>query len=134
MNTQQPGGPDLTRPLDVDHHGRRHWRASKPDLEIDGDDGRSPTRSEMVSAKVGWSKSNPAWMSRFGRHRRPVSARAGSVRMRAVLTASGRREYRELDTRSQVLAEGLIAPLRPGQRQRLAEALTTADRLLSAAP
>lgn len=59
----------------------------------------------------------------------PVDGR----RRRAVLTESGRREFQELDTRSQVLAEGLIAPLGPGQQQRLAEALTTADRLLSAA-
>lgn len=54
-------------------------------------------------------------------------------RRRAVLTNAGRREWRELERRSQVLAESLIAPLGPGQRDRLAEALATADRLLSAA-
>ncbi|MDH3299023.1 MAG: helix-turn-helix domain-containing GNAT family N-acetyltransferase [Acidimicrobiia bacterium] len=54
-------------------------------------------------------------------------------RRRATLTESGRREWQELDRRSQVLAETLIAPLGVGQRQRLAEALITADRLLSAA-
>lgn len=50
-----------------------------------------------------------------------------------VLTADGRREWNELEARSQTLAESLIASLGSGQRQRLSEALTTADRLLSAA-
>ncbi len=58
---------------------------------------------------------------------------ADGRRRRVVLTGDGRREWQELDDRSQVLAEALIAPLRPGQRDRLAEALTTADHLLSAA-
>lgn len=53
-------------------------------------------------------------------------------RRRAVLTESGRREWRELDNRSQALAEALISSLGPDQQRRLAEALATADRLLAA--
>lgn len=58
---------------------------------------------------------------------------ADGRRRRVALTEAGRREWQELDRRSQALAEQLIAPLGATQRLRLAEALTTADRLLSAA-
>jgi DNA-binding MarR family transcriptional regulator/predicted N-acetyltransferase YhbS len=51
----------------------------------------------------------------------------------ARLTPRGRDEWHELDRRSDVLAVGLVAPLRDRQRAMLAEALTTADRLLRSA-
>ncbi len=54
-------------------------------------------------------------------------------RRRAVLTEAGREEWTELDTRSQTLAERLVAPLDGKYRDRLAGALDTAERLLSAA-
>ena len=59
----------------------------------------------------------------------PVDGR----RRRAVLTDGGRREWAELDARSQRLAQDLLAPLGPDHRDRLANALTTADRILTAA-
>jgi DNA-binding MarR family transcriptional regulator/GNAT superfamily N-acetyltransferase len=49
------------------------------------------------------------------------------------LTPAGRRRWIQLDRRSDAVAEHLLAPLTPGQRARLTEALATADRLLRAA-
>jgi DNA-binding MarR family transcriptional regulator/GNAT superfamily N-acetyltransferase len=49
------------------------------------------------------------------------------------LTPSGRRRWTQLDRRSDEIAERLLAPLTPGQRARLTDALATADRLLRAA-
>jgi DNA-binding MarR family transcriptional regulator/GNAT superfamily N-acetyltransferase len=50
----------------------------------------------------------------------------------ARLTAAGRTERGELDRRSDELAAGLLAPLDPGQRERLAAAMTEVERLLTA--
>ncbi len=58
---------------------------------------------------------------------------ADGRRRRAALTDAGRQAWQELDRRSEALAEDLIGRLGPGQRDRLAAALATADRLLSAA-
>lgn len=49
------------------------------------------------------------------------------------LTDEGRTALRDLDDRSEELAERLVAPLTPRQQQRLAEALGTADLLVRAA-
>ncbi len=49
------------------------------------------------------------------------------------LTAKGRAFRRRLDDRSEQLAERLVAPLTARQRERLAEALATADLLVRAA-
>ena len=49
------------------------------------------------------------------------------------LTAAGTEEWEELDRRSDELAAGLLDPLGPTQRDRLREALGTAERLLRAA-
>jgi DNA-binding MarR family transcriptional regulator/GNAT superfamily N-acetyltransferase len=49
------------------------------------------------------------------------------------LTAAGRRAWRRLDDRSEVLARGLVEPLTERQRTRLTEALATADLLVRAA-
>jgi DNA-binding MarR family transcriptional regulator/ribosomal protein S18 acetylase RimI-like enzyme len=49
------------------------------------------------------------------------------------LTPAGRRRWIQLDRRSDAVAEHLLAPLTPGQRARLTEALATAGRLLRAA-
>lgn len=51
----------------------------------------------------------------------------------ATLTAAGRRAWRELDDRSEELAAHLVAPLTERQRDRLTEALATADLLVRAA-
>ncbi|MDF1606416.1 helix-turn-helix domain-containing GNAT family N-acetyltransferase [Nocardioides sp. YIM 152315] len=51
----------------------------------------------------------------------------------ATLTATGRRAWRELDQRSEELAERLVAPLTARQRARLTDALATADLLVRAA-
>lgn len=51
----------------------------------------------------------------------------------ATLTAAGLRAWRELDDRSEELAQRLVAPLTERQRVRLAEALATADLLVRAA-
>lgn len=49
------------------------------------------------------------------------------------LTARGRRTRRRLDDRSEQLAAGLLEPLSARQRERLSEALATADLLVRAA-
>ncbi len=49
------------------------------------------------------------------------------------LTKAGERRWARLDSRSDETAERLLAPLTPGQRERLASALDTADRLLRVA-
>ncbi|MDP3894179.1 helix-turn-helix domain-containing GNAT family N-acetyltransferase [Nocardioides sp.] len=51
----------------------------------------------------------------------------------ATLTARGRREWERLEHRSEELAKRLVAPLSPRQRERLTEALATAELLLRAA-
>jgi DNA-binding MarR family transcriptional regulator len=54
-------------------------------------------------------------------------------RVRAVtLTAAGRAERRELDRRSDELAESLLAPLSERQRAALTDAMATVERLLTA--
>lgn len=50
----------------------------------------------------------------------------------ARLTAAGRREWRVLDERSDALAWSLMAPLNEAQRARLAAAMDTVERLLTA--
>jgi DNA-binding MarR family transcriptional regulator/GNAT superfamily N-acetyltransferase len=49
------------------------------------------------------------------------------------LTASGRRAWRTLDARSDEVAAELLGPLTARQRERLVDALATADRLIRAA-
>lgn len=49
------------------------------------------------------------------------------------VTAKGRRQQQKLDERSEMLARTLVSPLTDSQRTRLAQALTTADRLLQCA-
>ncbi|GAA4696657.1 helix-turn-helix domain-containing GNAT family N-acetyltransferase [Nocardioides conyzicola] len=51
----------------------------------------------------------------------------------ATLTAAGRRARRQLDDRSEELAQRLVAPLTDRQRARLVDALATADLLVRAA-
>jgi DNA-binding MarR family transcriptional regulator/GNAT superfamily N-acetyltransferase len=51
----------------------------------------------------------------------------------AILTASGRSEWRRLDRRSDELAHGLVDPLTRSRQAELASALATAERLLRAA-
>jgi len=51
----------------------------------------------------------------------------------ATLTRRGRAAWRDLDDRSEDLAERLVAPLTERQRQRLTAALATADLLVRAA-
>lgn len=58
---------------------------------------------------------------------------ADGRRRLARLTADGRRAWSELDRRSDELAGGLLAPLSVRQRDALATALSTADRLLRVA-
>ena len=62
-----------------------------------------------------------------------VADPADGRRRRVELTAAGVEEWEELDRRSDELAAGLLAPLGPAQRDRLREALGTAERLLRAA-
>ncbi len=63
-----------------------------------------------------------------------VAPDPGDRRRRTVkLTAKGRGLRRRLDDRSEQLAERLIAPLTDRQRQRLTDALATADLLVRAA-
>jgi DNA-binding MarR family transcriptional regulator/GNAT superfamily N-acetyltransferase len=50
----------------------------------------------------------------------------------ARLTAAGRRERAELDRLSDDLAGSLLAPLTPGQRETLVDAMATVQRLLTA--
>jgi DNA-binding MarR family transcriptional regulator/GNAT superfamily N-acetyltransferase len=50
----------------------------------------------------------------------------------ARLTAAGLAERGELDRRSDELAAGLLAPLDPGQRERLTAAMAEVERLLTA--
>ena len=54
-------------------------------------------------------------------------------RRRVTLTRRGRTAWRRLDQRSEELARTLVAPLSPRQRDRLTEALATADLLVRAA-
>jgi DNA-binding MarR family transcriptional regulator/GNAT superfamily N-acetyltransferase len=54
-------------------------------------------------------------------------------RRRVSLTRRGRTAWRRLDDRSEELARRLVDPLSPRQRQRLTEALATADLLVRAA-
>lgn len=62
-----------------------------------------------------------------------VEASAADARVRtARLTARGRRELAELDRRSDRLAASILAPLDERQRERLADAAATVDRLLRA--
>ncbi len=59
----------------------------------------------------------------------PTDARRRLVQ----LTPDGRRAWRDLDRRSDELATGLLDPLSERQRERLHDALDTAERLLRAA-
>lgn len=54
-------------------------------------------------------------------------------RRRVTLTRRGRTAWRRLDDRSEELARDLVAPLSPRQRDRLTDALATADLLVRAA-
>ena len=54
-------------------------------------------------------------------------------RRRVTLTRRGRTAWRRLDDRSEELARDLITPLSPRQRERLMDALATADLLVRAA-
>jgi GNAT superfamily N-acetyltransferase len=54
-------------------------------------------------------------------------------RRRVTLSRRGRTAWRRLDDRSEELAGRLVAPLSERQRERLTEALATADRLVRAA-
>jgi len=54
-------------------------------------------------------------------------------RRRVRLTRRGRATYSRLDHRSEALAEMLLAPLTENQRERLSDALATADLLVRAA-
>ncbi len=54
-------------------------------------------------------------------------------RRRVTLTRRGRTAWRRLDDRSEQLARQLVEPLSLRQRERLTEALATADRLVRAA-
>ena len=61
-----------------------------------------------------------------------VAPRDGDRRVRTVqLTAKGRREREELDARSDELAQSILDPLTPSQRERLVEAMGTVERLLT---
>jgi DNA-binding MarR family transcriptional regulator/GNAT superfamily N-acetyltransferase len=62
-----------------------------------------------------------------------VEESPGDRRVRRVgLTATGRRERRELDRRSNALAGGMLQPLSQRQRQRLLAAMAEVETLLSA--
>src|SRR3990170_429896 len=54
-------------------------------------------------------------------------------RRRVRLTRRGRTAWRRLDERSERLARTLVSPLSPRQRERLTDALATADLLVRAA-
>ena len=54
-------------------------------------------------------------------------------RRRVMLTRRGRTAWRRLDDRSEHLARTLVEPLSPRQRERLTDALATADLLVRAA-
>ena len=54
-------------------------------------------------------------------------------RRRVTLTRRGRTAWRRLDDRSEELARSLVGPLSPRQRDRLTDALATADLLVRAA-
>lgn len=54
-------------------------------------------------------------------------------RRTVTLTATGRQTWRDLDERSEALARSLLDPLTDRQRDRLTEALATADLLVRAA-
>ena len=60
-----------------------------------------------------------------------VASGDGRVR-RATLTAAGRREWRELDTRSDAFAASMLEPLGERQRRELVEAMATVERHLTA--
>jgi DNA-binding MarR family transcriptional regulator/GNAT superfamily N-acetyltransferase len=63
-----------------------------------------------------------------------VSPHPADARARvATLTDAGRAARADLDIRSDEAAESLIAPLSPGQRRRLADAMAEVQRLLRAA-
>ncbi|MFI5286260.1 MAG: GNAT family N-acetyltransferase [Candidatus Dormibacteria bacterium] len=63
-----------------------------------------------------------------------IGQNASDRRIRtARLTASGLRERSVLDARSNALAESLLAPLAPEQRDRLCAAMADVERLLTAA-
>jgi DNA-binding MarR family transcriptional regulator/GNAT superfamily N-acetyltransferase len=63
-----------------------------------------------------------------------VAAGGGDRRTRiARLTAAGRRERAALDERSDEVAESLLAPLSPKQREQLLAAMHDVERLLTAA-
>jgi DNA-binding MarR family transcriptional regulator/GNAT superfamily N-acetyltransferase len=62
-----------------------------------------------------------------------VTPAPGDKRVRRVsLTDAGRSEVATLDARSDALAWSLLAPLEPGRRARLVEAMDTVERLLTA--
>jgi DNA-binding MarR family transcriptional regulator/GNAT superfamily N-acetyltransferase len=62
-----------------------------------------------------------------------VEPRADDRRARVVrLTPAGAAERAELDARGDQLAASLLAPLTPGQRERLVAAMSDVERLLSA--
>ena len=62
-----------------------------------------------------------------------VAAGAGDGRVRrATLTASGRREWAELDRRSDAFAASLLEPLGERQRRELVDAMATVERHLTA--
>ncbi|MCU1392020.1 MAG: Transcriptional regulatory protein MarR [Ilumatobacteraceae bacterium] len=62
-----------------------------------------------------------------------ISDPADARRRLARLTAKGRREWRRLEQRSEATARSLVDPLSPRHRDRLREALQTAERLVRAA-
>src|SRR5262249_61527971 len=62
-----------------------------------------------------------------------VTAGADDARVRRVaLTARGRREWSELESRSEELAASVLAPLSERQRDQLVDAMATVERLLTA--
>jgi DNA-binding MarR family transcriptional regulator len=62
-----------------------------------------------------------------------VTPDKNDARVRRVeLSARGRREWRELESRSDELALSVLAPLNDGQRARLVDAMATVERLLTA--
>src|SRR4051812_29579255 len=62
-----------------------------------------------------------------------VEADAGDRRVRVVrLTASGRREHKLIDRRSDELAQSMLDPLSPARKKELVAAMATVERLLTA--